>query len=148
MKNDHAIAAVLTLITLAGPGCATLVGQADPCNRSVPAEPPDSLLSVDSHYYENSNLIRDSNIMSGTFPRNLIDVHFGVQSTPDERRDAISSVCGEVVAGRTRFGLRYFILEVPARSDRELFDLIDELRDNPHVRLAGPNMSAMSMDIE
>ena len=104
--------------------------------RTVPALPPES---VPAAIYDPENLITDSPLMSGTFPRNIVVVLFDPDAPQEERQTAIDLIDGEVVGGMRSFGDDGFYL-VRIQDDGTagpLFEAIEMLEALPQVRLAG-----------
>ena len=102
--------------------------------------PPDSVMSsVRATLYDSANLSRGDSLIVGTFPRNVVVVHFKPSADVNLRRAAIESVGGILFGGvRTADnGDGAYLVEVPAGgSNRTLLGIIERLNAMPQVDVA------------
>ncbi|HET7023728.1 MAG TPA: S8 family serine peptidase [Gemmatimonadales bacterium] len=106
----------------------------------IEAIPPDSVMaSFRAMLYDSSNLSHGDTIIEGSFPRNVVVVHFKASASVELRRAAIQSV-GGILFGGLRIGDNGdgpYLIQVPADgSNRALLDIINRLNAMPQVDVA------------
>lgn len=113
-----------------------------PVTTGLPVEaiPPDSVMSsFRAILYDPANLSRGDSVIVGTFPRNVIAIHFKSATSADLRRAAIEAVGGILFGGLRAAdnGDGAYLVEVPAGgSNRGLLRIIERLNAMPQVDVA------------
>jgi hypothetical protein len=120
---------------------------ARPSEVPVPSSPPTAFISPSlvATLYADSNLVYSHPRGSGRYPRNVVQVAFRVDASPEERQAAIDAIKGEVVGGvRVGDSDGYYYIRIPLNGTAApVWQAVDVLNGLPQVEYAAPDFDDM-----